>query len=53
MLQPIREANCFTLKKVVISQEEHQFLGTEVYLRYMVLLATYLVTNILITIEGI
>jgi len=53
MLQPIIEVDYFNIKQVVISQEDYQLLGTQVSLRDIALLATYLVTKLLIAIEGI
>jgi len=52
-LQPIVEENCFNIKKIATSQEDHQLLGIEVSLRDIVFLATYLVTKLFIAIEGI
>lgn len=53
MLQQIVEEYCFNLKKIASSHEDHQRLGTQVSLRDIVLLATYLAIKLLIAIEGI
>jgi len=53
MLQEIAIGDYFDLEKISTSLEDHHLLGTEVYLRDIVFLATYLVTKLLIAIEGI
>jgi len=53
MLQPITEAIYFDLEKIVASLEDHQLLGTQISLRDIILIATFLVIKLLIAIEGI
>ena len=53
MLPPTVKEDYFDLKQIATSHEVHNILGTPVSLRYISLLAAYLVAKLLIAIGGI